>query len=69
MATKFRFQFECGHAANATNDEALRVIRFEGVNYRFCPRCHRLIGNRIQRCIVNGTAKRPRIFPLPDSEE
>lgn len=69
MSKKFRFEFECGHAANATNEEAMRVIRHGGKVYRFCPRCWSRVERAIDRCISSGAKRRSAIRPLPDAED
>jgi len=79
MATKHRYEFECGHAANATNQQALgNVVHFtsvgEGGNVtqldrRGCPRCM----DRIEKHIVKILFSKKRVkpvgpLPLPGKE-
>lgn len=63
--TKHRYAFDCGHNANATNEDALRIISIDGQKHRFCPKCHLRVRAALQRCI-DGRARKAE--PLPELE-
>jgi len=74
MATRHRYQFECGHAANTTNEFAL-ASQFTLVNpeadtpkveKRVCPRCNRRIMAAWERCLRGGRQLKSQ--PLPEAE-
>ena len=73
---KFRYEFECGHAANADNEFALGAVVMivdprqspAKTRSRFCPRCTSRMLAAYDRCIKSGE-RRARSLKLPESPE